>query len=60
MVHAHLCEVERLVPPREEYRDPTWFTASKAKRRLRKLRTPELAAEVASVIDRATELVLPH
>ena len=58
MVHAHLCEVRRLVSPREEYRDPTWFTASKAKRRLQNLRTSEFAAEVVSVIDRATERIL--
>ena len=49
MVHAHLCEVRRLVPPREQYRDPTWFTASKAKRRLQNLRASEFAAEVVSV-----------
>ena len=52
-VHAHLCEVERLVSPKEEYRDPTWFTADKARRRLRENRKPELASEVVQVIDRA-------
>lgn len=57
LVHAHLCKVQRLAPPLEGYRDPTWFTASEAKRRLQKLRTAEFAAELASVIDRATERI---
>ena len=58
VVHAHLCEVKHLVPPREGYRNPTWFSASKAKRRLQKFRTSEFAAEVSGVIDRATERIL--
>src|SRR5271166_589613 len=52
-VHAHLCEVERLVSPKEDHRNPTWFNADKARRRLRENRTPELASEVIQVIDRA-------
>jgi 8-oxo-dGTP pyrophosphatase MutT (NUDIX family) len=52
-VHAHLCEVERMVSPKEDHRDPTWFKADKARRRLRENRTPELAGEVIQVIDRA-------
>lgn len=52
-VHAHLCEVERLVSPEEDHRDPTWFNADKARRRLRENRTAELAGEVIQVIDRA-------
>ena len=58
LVHAHLCEVKRRVSPPESYRDPRWFGVEKAKRQLRKLRTPELAAEVTMVIDRATERIL--
>jgi 8-oxo-dGTP pyrophosphatase MutT (NUDIX family) len=58
LVDAHLCKVKHLAPPLEEYRDPTWFSVSKAKRRLQKSRPPEFAAEVASVIDRATERIL--
>src|SRR5229473_4256449 len=34
-VSAHLCEVLRLGPPQEFNRNPTWFPADKAKRRLR-------------------------
>ena len=52
-VRAHLCEVERLVSPKEDHRNPTWFKAEKARRRLRENRTPELASEVIRVIDRA-------
>jgi len=52
-VHAHLCEVERLLSPKEDHRDPTWFSADKARRRLRDNRTAELAGEVIEVIDRA-------
>ncbi len=55
VVNAHLCEVRRLVRPEEPHRNPTWFSASKAKRRLRECRTPEYAAEVIRVIDRAME-----
>lgn len=58
MVHAHLCEVQRLTTPLEKHRDPTWFSAAKAKRRLQKLRTSEFAAEVVGVIERATEHIL--
>jgi 8-oxo-dGTP pyrophosphatase MutT (NUDIX family) len=56
-VHAHLCEVKRLVSPLEAYRDPRWFRAEEAKRRLQKFRSSEFALEVTNVIDRATELV---
>ncbi len=57
-VHAHLCEVKQLMPPTEGYRNPQWFNAQKAKRRLQKFKTSEFAAEVGNVIDRATELIL--
>ena len=57
-VHAHLCEVKRLVAPLEGYRDPKWFRAEKAKRQLQKSRSSEFAAEVVMVIDRATERIL--
>ena len=52
-VQAHLCEVERLVSPKEDHRNPTWFRADKARRRLRENRSPQLAGEVVQVIDRA-------
>lgn len=58
LVDAHLCEVQRLDPPLEGHRNPTWFSHGKAKRRLRESRTPEYAAEVARVIDCAMERIL--
>jgi 8-oxo-dGTP pyrophosphatase MutT (NUDIX family) len=53
IVNAHLCEVLRLGPPQEANRNPTWFSALKAKRRLRQDRSPESGAELAAVVDRA-------
>jgi len=56
-VQAHLCEVDRLVSPKEGHRDPTWFKADKARRRLRENRSPELAQEVIDVVDRAIQRI---
>jgi 8-oxo-dGTP pyrophosphatase MutT (NUDIX family) len=52
-IQAHLCEVSRLDPPQERNRNPTWFSADKAKRRLREDRTADYGAELGRVIDRA-------
>jgi 8-oxo-dGTP pyrophosphatase MutT (NUDIX family) len=52
-VTAYLCEVSRLEPPQESNRNPTWFSAAKAKQRLLKDRAPEFGAELARVVDRA-------
>jgi hypothetical protein len=52
-VQAHLCEVLRLDPPQERNRNPTWFSAEKAKRRLSEDRAPDCGAELARVVDRA-------
>lgn len=59
-VHAHLCEVDRLVSPKEDHRKPTWFNADKARRRLRENREPEFAVEVIQVIDRAVVRIRSH
>jgi hypothetical protein len=56
-IQAHLCEVTRLDPPQERNRNPTWFSADKAKRRLREDRTPDYGAELARVIDRAVSRI---
>jgi 8-oxo-dGTP pyrophosphatase MutT (NUDIX family) len=56
-VSAHLCEVLRLGPPQEFDRNPTWFSAQKAKRRLREGRTPDYGAELARVVDSAVARV---
>lgn len=52
-IQAHLCEVMRLDTPQEPNRDPTWFSAEKAKQRLSEDRTPDYAAELTRVVDRA-------
>ena len=52
-VNAHLCEVTRLEAPQEFERNPTWFSAAKAKRRLREGRKPDFGSELARVVDRA-------
>jgi len=52
-VNAHLCEVTRLDPPQEFDRNPTWFSARKAKLRLREGRKTDYGAELARVVDRA-------
>ena len=51
--NAHLCEVLRLDPPQEFDRNPTWFSAEKAKRRLRQDRTTDYGDELARVVDLA-------
>jgi 8-oxo-dGTP pyrophosphatase MutT (NUDIX family) len=57
VVHAHLCEVIRLEPPQESKRNPTWFSAAKAKRRLRADRGADGGAELARMVDRAVARV---
>jgi len=52
-VVAHLCEVSRLEPPQESNRNPSWFSAEKAKQRLLKDRAPEFGAELVRVVERA-------
>lgn len=52
-VHAHLCEVSHLEPPQEANRKPTWFSAEKAKYRLREDRAPLDGESMARVVDRA-------
>jgi 8-oxo-dGTP pyrophosphatase MutT (NUDIX family) len=56
-VDAHLCQVLRLVPPQELDRNPTWFSAGKAKRRLQEDRTPDFGSELARVVDRAVSRI---
>jgi 8-oxo-dGTP pyrophosphatase MutT (NUDIX family) len=56
-INAHLCEVLRLGPPQESKRNPTWFSAEKAKRRLRENRAPDYGAELARVVDRAVSRI---
>ena len=53
VVHAHLCEVSRLGSPQEANRNPTWFSAQKAKRCLKENRSRSSATEIVRVVDRA-------
>ncbi|MBI1740138.1 MAG: NUDIX domain-containing protein [Candidatus Koribacter versatilis] len=53
VVNAHLCEVLWLDPPQEAGRNPTWFSAEKATRRLREDRAADFGAELARVVERA-------
>ncbi len=53
LVTAHLCEVLWLDSPQESGRNPTWFSAERAKRRLRENRSPGYGAELARVVDEA-------
>ena len=52
-INAHLCEVMQLDPPLEKDRNPTWFSALQAKRRLRDGRKPDYGAELARVVEHA-------
>ncbi len=56
-IHAHLCEVAGMETPQEFGREPTWFSAGKAKRQLRQGRRDEDAAAIATVIDEAVRRV---
>jgi 8-oxo-dGTP pyrophosphatase MutT (NUDIX family) len=56
--YAHLCEVARLEPPQEPKRNPTWFPAAKAKKRLYEDRGEEGGVEFVRVVDRAVARIL--
>jgi 8-oxo-dGTP pyrophosphatase MutT (NUDIX family) len=56
-VKAFLCEVSRIEAPQESNRNPTWFPAEKAKRRLMVNRVPEFGVELARVVDRASSRI---
>jgi 8-oxo-dGTP pyrophosphatase MutT (NUDIX family) len=57
-VHAHLCEVLRLSPPKERNRSRTWFAVEEARRHLREGRETEDGAEFARVVDQAAARIL--
>jgi 8-oxo-dGTP pyrophosphatase MutT (NUDIX family) len=56
-VNAHLFRVLHLETPRENFRTPCWFSAEKAKRRLREERITSFADELDRVVDHAVRLV---
>ena len=53
VVNLHLCEVLRLDRPEEEGRNPTWFPAEKAKRKLCADRNRRHSAERERALERA-------
>src|SRR5258706_15260332 len=57
IINAHLCEVSRLAVPEEKDREPTWFSAEKAKRRLREERAADYGDDLARIVDRAVARV---
>ncbi|MFY9904679.1 MAG: NUDIX domain-containing protein [Terriglobales bacterium] len=52
-VTAYLCEVIRREAPQEANRKPTWFSAEKARQRLRQDRSPDFGRELSRVVERA-------
>ncbi len=56
-VDAHLCEVHELVMPDEPFRNPTWFSVERSKRRLHEERSPRYGAELARVVDKAVDRI---
>lgn len=56
-IEAHLCYVYGLVAPEESYRNPTWFSPNKAKRRLHDDRRFHYGSELSAVIDSAVERI---
>lgn len=57
IVHAHLCEVLRLLTPQEPDRNRTWFSPEKAKSQLRENRNQENATDLARTIDCAVSRI---
>jgi 8-oxo-dGTP pyrophosphatase MutT (NUDIX family) len=55
--HAYLCEVSWLDRPVEADRDPTWFSAEKAKQRLQRDRAFDYGLELARVVDLAVSRI---
>ena len=53
IVHAYLCEVQRLAKPKEPGRDRTWFSAEEARQQLRQGRDRNGALALANVIEKA-------
>jgi|ERR1700733_2153746 len=56
-IAAYLCEVTRREAPREANRNPTWFSAEKAKQWLRQDRAHDFGEQLARVVDRASSRI---
>ena len=62
-IEAYLCRVLQLSPPLEIDRDPIWFSASRAKRRLRECQAAKCSTELGAwsiSIARNLERVADH
>lgn len=57
LIAAYLLEVHSLCAPEEGDRNPTWFTAPEAQRRLSEQRLPKYAGQLTAIIDVAVERV---
>ncbi len=57
VINAHLCEVSRLARPEEDNREPTWFSADKARKRLKQDRATDYGDDLAQIVDRAVARV---
>jgi 8-oxo-dGTP pyrophosphatase MutT (NUDIX family) len=55
VIKAFLMEVERLQPPTESSRNPTWYAPEAAKKMLAKGREVKYARELHAAVDRALE-----
>jgi ADP-ribose pyrophosphatase YjhB (NUDIX family) len=60
VVSAYLCQVLRIGPAQEANRNPTWFSAVNAERRLRKDRGSHDGTELAGVIQHALLRIRLH
>ncbi|HLH09277.1 MAG TPA: NUDIX domain-containing protein [Terriglobales bacterium] len=58
LVAAYLMQVRQIFQPQEPHRNPTWFSADEAKRKLAKRRSGKYAQELQRVIDRAVEMLV--
>lgn len=56
-VSAHLCHVFETSEAPESYRDPTWFSVEKSKRRLSEGRRRRHGRELERVVDTAVSLI---
>ena len=57
VIKAFLLEVEQAALPKEEMRNPTWYSAEEARKVLAKGREVKYARELQVVIDRAVEKI---
>ena len=57
VIKAFLLEVEQMVEPQEDTRNPTWFSPEDTKKILAKGREVKYARELQAVVERAMEKI---